>query len=104
MLKKIKLKLFYWWHIFRIWLIHKLGGSVAPFDADRVRKLEKQIKKYTVARRLVNKKDTDGKEIVCCPDCGNILIKFWSPVETVCPRPYCSNCGQKLDWNLVEKK
>lgn len=44
------------------------------------------------------KKDTDGKIIYVCPNCGRVLVKFWSEIETITMYNYCDNCGQALKY------
>lgn len=44
------------------------------------------------------KTDTDGRMIYVCPNCGSILVKFWSEIETISMYNYCDNCGQALKY------
>ena len=66
--------------------------------------VKSDIDERLIAKKYKKKTDTDGRLIFVCPECGNILAKFWSDIETVSCRPYCYQCGQKLDWGLQECK
>lgn len=59
--------------------------------------LKKLVDKET-QKKLVVKRDKDGRELLCCPTCGYILHKFWSEVETVRVQKYCEDCGQRLEY------
>ena len=63
-----------------------------------VNTLQQLVDKETPKKYKI-KTDKDGRMIYVCPNCGDILVKFWSEVETISCRPYCDNCGQHLDWN-----
>lgn len=60
--------------------------------------LQELVDKET-PKKYKSKTDKDGRMIWVCPKCNEILVKFWSEVETVSHLPYCYMCGQKLDWS-----
>lgn len=66
-----------------------------------VTKACKKAEKYDelkTPKKLIQKIDKDGRCILCCPSCNNILVKFWSEVETITPQNYCDECGQRLEY------
>lgn len=64
---------------------------------DWVNTLQELVDKST-PKMFKIKTDTDGRMIYVCPNCGNILVKFWSEVETITMYNYCDNCGQALKY------
>ena len=70
-----------------------------PMGEDKLWKniLQELVDKST-PKMFKIKKDTDGRMIYICPNCGNILVKFWSEVETITMYNYCDNCGQALKY------
>lgn len=63
-----------------------------------IKTLQELVDKET-PKKYKSKTDKDGRMIWVCPKCNEILVKFWSEVETVSHLPYCYMCGQKLDWS-----
>lgn len=51
--------------------------------------------KKEIPMELVPKVDDYGNEKMVCPRCGNTV---WSGLSIAKKSPYCSNCGQKIDW------
>ena len=70
---------------------------VGDLCEDDFKTLQELVDKET-PKKFKIKTDKDGRTIWVCPNCGDVLMKFWSDVETISPRKYCDECGQKLDW------
>lgn len=68
-----------------------------------IRDSENLSRRYVTPAKILKTTDKDGKKIWCCPFCKKILVKFWSEVETIRPTNHCSNCGQRLEWNIHER-
>lgn len=64
---------------------------------ERIKTLQELIDKETPKKYKI-KTDKDGRMIWVCPNCSEILVKFWNEVETISHVPHCWNCGQKLSW------
>ena len=54
----------------------------------------KELVDKETPKKYKSKTDKDGRMIWVCPKCNEILVKFWSEVETVSHLPYCYMCGQ----------
>lgn len=71
---------------------------------DEIYVLREKAKKYDdkeTPKKFKIKTDKDGRTIWVCPNCGDVLMKFWSDVETISPRKYCDECGTKLEYKHV---
>ena len=49
-------------------------------------------------KKQIPKKPIYGDANITCPNCGDVLLCFYN-VFKIC---YCSECGQRLDWEELE--
>lgn len=74
------------------------------YDKDRCAKYKSiknqldLLERFTVPKKLDIRRDTDGRTIMTCPNCGKILVVFFNPAETIRPDNHCNRCGQRLAW------
>lgn len=78
-------------------MIQRLINKEYLTDRERKEWLQSLLKIHTPIPLKI-KTDKDGRTIWTCPNCGKILVKFWSDVETISPHDYCWICGQRLEW------
>ena len=75
-------------------MIEEKAIEVAEKEADELTKMteeERKELKYRTPRKIAMASDEDGWKICVCPICREEL-------DDVNTFGYCSNCGQKLDW------
>lgn len=78
-------------------MIEEKAIEVAEKEADELTKMTKEERKelkYRTPRKIAMASDEDGWKICVCPTCREEL-------DDVNTFGYCSNCGQKLDWEGV---
>jgi|GEM_PF-691934 hypothetical protein len=78
-------------------MIEKKAIEAAEKEADELTKMteeERKELKYRTPRKIAMASDEDGWKICVCPTCREEL-------DDVNTFGYCSNCGQKLDWEGV---
>ena len=78
-------------------MIEKKAIEAAEKEVDELTKMteeERKELKYRTPRKIAMASDEDGWKICVCPTCREEL-------DDVNPFGYCSNCGQKLDWEGV---
>ena len=73
-------------------------GILFKEDEKALETLQELVDKET-PKKFKIKTDKDGRTIWVCPNCSDVLMKFWSEVETIRPFNYCDECGQRLDWS-----
>lgn len=78
-------------------MIEEKAIEVAEKEADELTKMTKEKRKelkYRTPQKIANVSDEDGWKVCVCPTCREEL-------DDVNTFGYCSNCGQKLDWEGV---
>lgn len=74
--------------------IEEKAIEVAEKEVDELTKMTKEERKeleYRTPRKIAIVSDEDGWKVCVCPTCREEL-------DDVNTFGYCSNCGQKLDW------
>ena len=65
-------------------------------SVDELLQLNKIVSK--ALKKQIPKKPIYGDANITCPNCGDVLLGFYN-VFKIC---YCSECGQRLDWEELE--